>query len=66
MAEARIGKVYWSLKAATEETIPMNLLHGFFWIKHPKRLLWKGHEDRTCGEAISGNQRPVVFWLAHH
>jgi hypothetical protein len=47
MDEAKIGKVSWSLKAATEEIISMDLPHGISWIKHPKRRLWKGHTDRT-------------------
>jgi hypothetical protein len=30
MDKARIGKVSWSWKAATDEAIPMNLPHGLF------------------------------------
>jgi hypothetical protein len=55
MDEARIGKVSWSLKAATDDTISMNLSQRFFRIKHPRRLLWKGRTDGTCDEAIVGN-----------
>jgi hypothetical protein len=55
MDEARIRKVPWSLKATTIDTISMNLQHGFFRTKHPKRLLWKCHTGRTCDETIFGN-----------
>jgi hypothetical protein len=65
MDEARTGKVSWSLKAATDETIPMNLPHGFFRTKRPKRLLWKGGTDRTCDEVIFGNEGPLIVRLVH-
>jgi hypothetical protein len=44
----------------------MNLQDIVFWMKQPKRLLWKGHADRMWNEARVGNQEPFGFRFVQH